>query len=336
MKKIVFIILFVISLNSFKAQTTTIPDPNFEQALIDLGRDIGPINGSIPTANINWITNLQIGNKNISDLTGIQDFTSLQSLFCPNNQLTSLDLRANLSLTDLNCNNNQITTLNVDSNILIYQLECGNNQLTNISLINNLNLQFLVCSTNPITNLNLDINTSLIRVVCTNTSINKLNLSSNNLLEQVFCYNNSLLACLNIKNGNNSLINTLVATNNPILSCIEVDNSQYAMSHWPTGIDLTANYNTNCGNECSLVGIIENKLRNISFYPNPTSNNISIDLKEKPNAIITIYNISGKILFNKQYASNELIEINLDTPSGIYFVKVETDKGVFTEKILKQ
>ncbi len=34
------------------SQTTAIPDPNFEQALIDLGYDTAPINGSVPTANI--------------------------------------------------------------------------------------------------------------------------------------------------------------------------------------------------------------------------------------------------------------------------------------------
>ena len=77
------------------AKTTEIPDPNFEQALIDLGFDTAPINGSVPTANISGITFLDVQNKNISDLTGIEDFTALTQLYCDQNQLTSLDVSAN-------------------------------------------------------------------------------------------------------------------------------------------------------------------------------------------------------------------------------------------------
>ena len=63
-------------------QNTLIPDPNFEQALIDLGYDTAPINGSVLTATISGVTNLSVQNKNISDLTGIEDFTALTELYC--------------------------------------------------------------------------------------------------------------------------------------------------------------------------------------------------------------------------------------------------------------
>lgn len=38
--------------NSSFGQTTLIPDTDFESALIDLGLDTVPVNGSVPTANI--------------------------------------------------------------------------------------------------------------------------------------------------------------------------------------------------------------------------------------------------------------------------------------------
>ena len=50
---------------------------------------------------------------NISNLTGIQAFTALTSLFCNNNQLTSLDVSQNTALTSLFCNYNQLTSLDV-------------------------------------------------------------------------------------------------------------------------------------------------------------------------------------------------------------------------------
>ena len=62
------------------SQTTAIPDANFEQALIDLGYDSLPINGSVPTANISSIQILDVSNKNISDLRGIEGFAALEDL----------------------------------------------------------------------------------------------------------------------------------------------------------------------------------------------------------------------------------------------------------------
>ena len=50
MKKIIFTLLLGFTLIGF-SQSTAIPDTNFEQALIDLGYDTAPINGSVPTAN---------------------------------------------------------------------------------------------------------------------------------------------------------------------------------------------------------------------------------------------------------------------------------------------
>ena len=56
MKKLLNLFL-AIGISSFSfCQTTVIPDPNFEQALIDLGHDTAPLDGSVPTANINGPT----------------------------------------------------------------------------------------------------------------------------------------------------------------------------------------------------------------------------------------------------------------------------------------
>ena len=58
-------------------QQTYVPDDNFEQKLINLGYDTGPLDDFVPTANISSVINLFIGSSNISDLTGIEDFASL-------------------------------------------------------------------------------------------------------------------------------------------------------------------------------------------------------------------------------------------------------------------
>ena len=84
MKKLLLLLFLGFTLFGF-SQTTAIPDPNFEQALIDLGYDTAPIDGMVLTANISSITNLYVDTKNIADLTGIEDFIALTTLSCSSN-----------------------------------------------------------------------------------------------------------------------------------------------------------------------------------------------------------------------------------------------------------
>ena len=70
MKKVLF--LLMIPVLCF-GQYTSIPDQNFEQALIDFGYD-DVIDGKVLTANINSVDSLNLIDKNISDLTGVEAF----------------------------------------------------------------------------------------------------------------------------------------------------------------------------------------------------------------------------------------------------------------------
>jgi len=74
---------------------TYVPDDNFEQALINLGYDT-VLDDSVLTSNINTITTLDVSFQNIADLTGIEDFTALTTLWCYYNQLTSLRINAKI------------------------------------------------------------------------------------------------------------------------------------------------------------------------------------------------------------------------------------------------
>ena len=119
---------------------TFVPDDNFEQALIDLGYDSGPLNDLVPTANINTVTTLNVGNKNISDLTGIGGFTLLESLQCEFNKITSLDLSKNTKIEVLKCWNNELNTLDISKNSNLLYLYCTGNQLTSIDVTKNTQL----------------------------------------------------------------------------------------------------------------------------------------------------------------------------------------------------
>ena len=114
---------------------TAIPDSNFEDKLIGLNIDIDGKNGQVLTSRIAQIKTLDVSNSGIANLTGIQDFASLETLDCKDNQLLFLDLSKNVSLTSLNSSNNKLVSLD---------LKNGKNSVLNknaSSFINNANLK---------------------------------------------------------------------------------------------------------------------------------------------------------------------------------------------------
>ena len=83
-------------------EKTYVPDDNFEQALIDLGYD-DALDDSVLTANISSVTTLNVSNDSISDLTGIENFTALTTLYCGGNALDSLDVSSNTAINIMHC-----------------------------------------------------------------------------------------------------------------------------------------------------------------------------------------------------------------------------------------
>jgi len=152
MKRITIFLLIAFSV--IFAQKTYVPDDKFEQALIDLGYDT-TLDDSVLTANISDVTSLDVMDKEISDLTGIEAFTALIVLECDNNQLTSLDMSKNIALKELHCPGNQLTSLNVSKNTALEILNCERNQLTRLDVSNNTVLIDLSCGTNQLTSLNM-------------------------------------------------------------------------------------------------------------------------------------------------------------------------------------
>ena len=109
MKHLILLTFFPIILFG---QYTNIPDQNFELALLNLGYDF-VIDGVVETSSIDTITELQINGKNITDLTGIEEFISLRSLFCYDNNITNLNLENNTQLFEVTCSDNQLISINL-------------------------------------------------------------------------------------------------------------------------------------------------------------------------------------------------------------------------------
>jgi len=81
-----------------------------------------------------------------------------------------------------------------------------------------------------------------------------------------------------------------------------------------------------------LTDLSDNK--NINIYPNSAISNIIIESPQQ--ALIEIANIQGQLI--KTLATSGIIT-NIDVSafsSGMYFVKVKTEKGVEVKKFVKE
>ena len=153
MKKIAILFIVLLTSSFVFSQNAYVPDDKFEQALIDLGYDTA-LDDSVLTANISGVTSLNVGKKEISDLTGIEAFVALKELWCDNNKLTSLDVSKNTALFSLWCKYNQLTSLDVSKNKALTAMNCRGNKLTSLNLRNgvtNLLSTFVVTDNSSLT-----------------------------------------------------------------------------------------------------------------------------------------------------------------------------------------
>lgn len=241
MKTTLFYILLFFTAIVF-AQTTAIPDANFERALISLGFDSGAVNGSVPTANINSVTFLDVNSKEISDLTGIQDFTALKTLFFYTNSVTNVDLSKNTELESLSTGGNNLTSLDLTKNTKLRQLSVVNNNIESIDLSKNTELVTFGISNNRLSNIDLTKNTKLEILFIGKNDLVNLDLSKNIALRQLTCDLMPNLVDLDLRNGNNNNITSLNLLNNPKLTCILVDNASFSTSIWVGAYDSSSRF----------------------------------------------------------------------------------------------
>jgi len=219
--KIKLLSLLVLCALSINAQIfTQIPDSIFEQALIGLGYD-NTIDSLVLTSNINTVDSLDVSNLNISDLTGIEGFSTLQYLDCSVNNINTLNLNSNEYLKYLNCSDNSLDVLRIDSLNSLDTLKCSFNNLTDLNTDGNGSLTVLECVSNNIDFLNLDNNTFLGTVRCGHNNLSTLNLSALDLYILQCEYN----PIININLANNSSLKHLTCHDNLLQSIDLSDNT---------------------------------------------------------------------------------------------------------------
>lgn len=96
------------------------------------------------------VMELNVADKGLTDLPGIEYFTRLLRLVCTRNNLTSLDVSGLTKLDYLDCNGNNLTTLDVSGLTMLTHLDCYWNRLTELDITQLDKLDYLYCGQNDI------------------------------------------------------------------------------------------------------------------------------------------------------------------------------------------
>lgn len=128
---------------------------------------------------------------------------------------------------------------------------------------------------------------------------------------------------IGVTNGTDIITDMIMTPNNQILT---------------TGY---ANYSTNFDFSTLRINIditLDNNIEVRNFfhvYPNPVTDVFNIVSQELIESV-ELYDLKGKLLSKKVQNTSECILSAADLPKGVYLIKVTSQKGVYTEKIVKE
>lgn len=301
----------LLSAQHISAQTTSIPDPKFEQELINLGIDSdGIINGQIATADAEAITELVIApqpevypDDYINNITGIEAFINLEKLTIGSTLIESLNVSTMPGLKHLDCNGNMLTQLDVSENPLLEYLYISSagdvyplNDFSEIDLSHNPNIKYLLADGG--------------------------------------------LNYINLKNGNNNpdmqiIIGYPFPVEQTLSVCIEIDDEdlaqagQYPYSEWNVhGYSMTYSYTELC-----TMGVKNNSTLKAEIYPNPATDVLHLGMGNTVADNVKLLDVSGRLVreFNTPH-DNTINVSGLD--KGVYMVVVAFGNTSVTKKVM--
>ncbi len=173
MTKVLLFFTLLFSFLNLNAQTTSIPDVNFEKKLILLGIDKNGENGNILNSDAQAVTTLTLSGTGITNLSGLQAFVNVVTLDLGSNQFTTAPLTNLTALESLIFSGNDlISVLDVSQNVALKILKlqsntsvAGDAPLTSLNLANNSNLQELELNRfGNLSNLTLPVTATLTKI----------------------------------------------------------------------------------------------------------------------------------------------------------------------------
>jgi hypothetical protein len=90
-------------------------------------------------------------------------------------------------------------------------------------------------------------------------------------------------------------------------------------------------------NNTTALSIKDDKEMNVTWYPNPSSGSINIELGKIVAVELNILNALGQVVLVREFKNLENIVLEIPGPKGIYFIELITDEGDYSIlKVVKQ
>ena len=228
------------------------PDENFRNYINEQQFDKNG-DGYLSDEEIADVKEINVNDKDISDMTGIELFTEITILRCSRNNLEVLDVSKNTNLEVFECSSNRLSSLDVSQNTKLSTFSCSINMLSSLDVSRNTQLMTLNCSGNLISSLNIENLTHLNVLNCDNNNLRVLEVRKNRSLFTIFCSNNKL--------------SSLDVTGNTNLQQIDCEGNSIQT------LDLSGNPNLdylNCGlNNLTSLDLSNNtKIRTLNYSGN--------------------------------------------------------------------
>ena len=153
--------------------------------------------GVITTEELEKVVRLFIGYSDIENFEGIELFTELTQLTCPQTSLKTLDLKLP-KLVTLDCSGSKLTKIDMSGCPELKVLDCRRSySLESIDLSKNTKLEYLECESCALTTLDVSKCTELLQLVCYRNKLSTVDVSNLSKLKSLSVYGNPISA-LNI------------------------------------------------------------------------------------------------------------------------------------------
>ena len=190
----------------------------------------------------NRFTQLSITGKPRLKILDAKNNTSLTSLSCISNPLTSLNVSGCTALKSLDCHQNELTSLGTLPSSL-ETLNCANNKFTTLTITgmsalkqldaqNNTSMTKLNCYGDALTYLNVDFCTAMQELDCRFNSLTSLRVNSCTALKNLYCSANQLTSLGTLPNSievvdasDNNFTGTMTIIGKSALKTLNVANS---------------------------------------------------------------------------------------------------------------
>ena len=289
-KLLTFVLLLLVV--KIVAQTTPLPDPNFEQELVDLGIDTNGITGDMLIADASPITTLTISRTDITDFTGLEVFTNLTNLDLGNNNFASAPLTTLVVLENLLFNNNDaLVNLDLSQNVNLKILDIGSSgtaspALNTLNLVQNTILEDVrIQSYSELTTVSLPTSTSLHTLYIDGHKLPGIfDLAPLGSLQNLTIINNELTTPFQVAlRANTQLLNLNLSSNNM------------------TALDVTQN------TALTNLTVVDNQLSNLN-----ASNNLQLESLDVGNNLLSTLNLPAtNSLTSLNAANNQLSNLNI-------------------------